>query len=57
MTLDEQIRFLSDEACWALGRAQVREVVFNTHDTERRERAAMLLTIENTLRALRDEAR
>jgi hypothetical protein len=62
MTLDEMIAWLADEACWALGRAQIREVVFlhgESSDVEHRERAATLLTIENALRAyksMRDTA-
>lgn len=65
MTLDEQIAWLEQQACDDLlhskkhkrfahfyGRPDVLEKA-----TARGERAAMLLTIENTLRALRYEAR
>ena len=67
MTLDEQIAWLEQLACDALRSAGTARYVYLSGgrgatgwprlELEERERAAMLLTIENTLRALRDEAR
>ena len=63
MTLDEQIAFLQREAIEALSEAQDIELnnlcspQLQDWAGRRREDAAVLLTIENTLRAIRDEAR
>lgn len=55
MTLDEQIAWLADEACLAKRDTQLYEAELNRGelDMEVREYAATLLTIENTLRAMR----
>lgn len=63
MTLDEQIAWLEQQACEALSDAQEIEVFHLGNPiqldwaAEERENAAILLTIENTLRAVRDAAR
>jgi hypothetical protein len=58
MTLDEQIAWLEDQACEHLEAAKYTEahLLFSVAQ-ENRDDAAVLLTIENRLRALRDEAR
>lgn len=63
MTLDEQIAFLAGEATKSLsGAAKIEsapmpaavQYMRDEWAQHERERAAMLLTIENTLRAVRD---
>lgn len=65
MTLDEQIAWLADEACALLASAKDAEEYAAKHFLDAlladgsalREEAAAMLTIENTLRALRDQQR
>lgn len=57
MTLDEQIAWLEDKACESLRDAKACEAFdFTDASTSIREEAATLLTIANTLRAMRDAA-
>lgn len=53
MTLDEQIAWLEQQACMYLRYSQRLESDDRTGQAKR-EKAATLLTIENTLRGLRD---